>query len=73
MSNSNETPNTQTNNDSIVINENGEVVIKDTELAEQLQELSAEELEAVAGGLKKLALRSDSNGKNCPNCSGATE
>lgn len=38
-------------NDAISINENGEVVIVDSQLAQALQELSPEELEAVAGGL----------------------
>ncbi|MBD2342608.1 type A2 lantipeptide [Anabaena subtropica] len=40
----------QDNNEKIQINENGELVIKDPQLADALQELSPEELEAIAGG-----------------------
>lgn len=47
MSNPKEQPKS---NDRIDINENGEVVIKDPQLAEALQELSPEELDAIAGG-----------------------
>lgn len=51
MSISNENPESQQVNDAISINESGEVVIKDPKLAEALQELSPEELDAIAGGL----------------------
>jgi hypothetical protein len=37
-------------NDAISINENGEVVIKDPKLAEAIQELNPEELDAISGG-----------------------
>lgn len=50
MSSSNEGYNAQKANNAISINQNGEVVIKDEKLAEALQELSPEELDAVAGG-----------------------
>lgn len=50
MSNQNENLEPQEVNDAITINENGEVVIKDPKLAEALQELSPEELDAIAGG-----------------------
>jgi hypothetical protein len=60
MSNPNEQPKS---NNKIDINENGEVVIKDAALAEALQELSPEELDAIAGGIAKQL---DDNG-NC-NC-----
>jgi hypothetical protein len=70
MSNPNENPENENQqvNDAISINENGEVVIKDPKLAEALQELTPEELEAIAGGLRASADMADGNGVNCPNC-----
>jgi hypothetical protein len=70
MSNPNENPENENQqvNDAISINENGEVVIKDPKLAEALQELSSEELEAIAGGMQAMMLEADGNGNNCPNC-----
>jgi len=50
MSNINENPKSEEVNEAIAINENGEVVITDSKLADVLQELSAEELDAIAGG-----------------------
>jgi natural product precursor len=50
MSNQNENSNPKITNDAIALNENGEVVVKDPKLAEALQELSQEELDAIAGG-----------------------
>ncbi|MDF5708719.1 MAG: type A2 lantipeptide [Nostoc sp. S4] len=55
-------------NDTISINENGEVVIKDSKLAEALQELSPEELDAIAGGLQASMKEADSNGSGCNGC-----
>lgn len=51
MSIPNETPENKQVNDAITINENGEVVITDPKLAGSLQELSPEELDAIAGGM----------------------
>ena len=62
MSIPNENPENQQVNDAISINENGEVVIVDPQLAQALEELSPEELEEVAGGLEK-----EING-NCHGC-----
>lgn len=59
MSMPNEIPENQQTNDAITISENGEVVITDPELAKSLQELSPEELDAIAGGLM-------STNSNCP-------
>lgn len=53
MSNSNDNPNPQKANAAVEINENGEIVIKDPELAQALQELTPEELEVVVGGLQE--------------------
>lgn len=50
MSIPNEKPENQQANDAVSINENGEVVITDPKLAQALQELSPEELDAIAGG-----------------------
>jgi len=49
MSNPNEEPKSSNNID---IDETGKVVINDPELANTLEELSEEELEELAGGLK---------------------
>lgn len=68
MSNPNENPENQQVNDAITINENGEVVITDPKLAQALQELTPEELDAIAGGLQSQTDEPDSNGKQCPNC-----
>ncbi|HEY9692635.1 MAG TPA: hypothetical protein V6D15_10535 [Oculatellaceae cyanobacterium] len=44
----NQNSNVQSINDAIASNENGEIVVKDLKLAEELQELSKEELDAIA-------------------------
>ncbi|MFW9264546.1 type A2 lantipeptide [Nostoc sp. CALU 546] len=70
MSIPNESPENQQVNDAITINENGEVVIKDPKLAQAIEELSPEELDAVAGGkLDAVAgiavLETCTSNKNC--------
>ncbi|MDF5723518.1 MAG: type A2 lantipeptide [Rhizonema sp. PD37] len=55
MSKPNENQSTKQVNEYIEINENGEVVVKDSKLAESLQELSPEELEHIAGGVSSRA------------------
>jgi hypothetical protein len=50
MSQPNEEQKIKSDNDRISINEQGEVIVNDPELAKTLQELSDEELDAVAGG-----------------------
>jgi hypothetical protein len=62
---SSEDSNPQKANDAISINQNGEVVIKDKKLAEALQELSPEELDAVAGGAASKVLETCTSNKNC--------
>jgi len=61
MSTPNENENPKQASDYIGINENGELVVTDPQLAESLQELSPEELEEIAGG------RAGGNncGRNC--------
>ena len=65
MSITNENTGNKQVNDSISINENGEVVIKDPKLAEALQELTPEELDAIAGGLQASLEEVDGNGSQC--------
>jgi hypothetical protein len=48
------------NSERISVNEKGEVLINDPELAAAVQELSDDELDAIAGGL-----RGDNAGGNC--------
>lgn len=50
MTNQNENLKPEQNSEKIAINENGELVVNDPQLAEALQELSLEELEEIAGG-----------------------
>ncbi|BAZ10612.1 hypothetical protein NIES4071_24350 [Calothrix sp. NIES-4071] len=52
MSNQNENLELKQKNDFIAINEDGELVVKDDKLKEALQELTSEELEGIAGGIK---------------------
>ena len=68
MSSQNENNENKQVNDIITINENGEVVIKDRKLAQALQELSPEELDAVAGGIQARMQAADDNGGGCLNC-----
>lgn len=65
MSNSNDNPNPQKANAAVEINENGEIVIKDPELAQALQELTPEELEVVVGGLQEDMIDESGIGCNC--------
>ena len=50
MSQSNEEQKIKSDDDRISINEQGEVIVNDPELANAVQELSDEELDAIAGG-----------------------
>jgi hypothetical protein len=50
MSQHNDEQKGQTDNARISVNEKGEVIVHDHDLAETLQQLSDEELDAVAGG-----------------------
>lgn len=70
MSIPNENSENQQVNDAITINENGEVIIKEPKLVEALQELSQEELDAIAGGLQEQTRSADGNGFGCDNCGG---
>ncbi|MBH8563497.1 type A2 lantipeptide [Nostoc sp. CENA67] len=55
MSNQNENLEPKENSEQIEINENGELVINEPQLEQALQELSPEELEEIAGGLRANA------------------
>ncbi|MBE9035723.1 type A2 lantipeptide [aff. Roholtiella sp. LEGE 12411] len=62
MSTPNENQNPKQASDYLEINESGELVVTDPQLADLLQELSPEELERIAGGKNR---RCNSTNQNC--------
>jgi hypothetical protein len=63
-------PNQSDKSPNFELNESGELVVKNPELAKALEELNSEELDAIAGG-KNAALSPDSNGTCNTQCRGA--
>jgi hypothetical protein len=64
MSTPNENENPKQASDYIEINESGELVVTDPQLAEFIQELTPEELERIAGGKNRRCSQTNTN-NNC--------